>query len=486
MGMRTRLINNGGALSSSLATGSSSARLLLSRSAARLLALGAGAASSSPLRPRALALAAVVAAAAGAGGAAAGEGDARPSSSSWPHLSGGRGKEQREKQPHEQQGGGDADADADGAASPDVDPPRPARKNSKPKGPFDFGSPLRRCTDAILVVTALVFAAQWLTRDAITVWGAKVNSLIWPGGQLWRLLTPALLHSGALHLLVNAHALHTLGPHLEAVAGGGRLCATYAVSAVTGTALSAVLTPAPSVGASGESRVKRERERERERGPLRFLPRRRAPVALFVFGPPPALACPTTQNPKPQTPTTNHHQQQQQPQPTTNNHHKTPPNHQTTASIFGVGAALAVFYQRHRERLGAHAEGALRSLGLALLVNAAFALANRRVDTWGHAGGALGGALTAWLLGPRLVVVGAAAASADGGGGGGGGRGRGGGGGGGLRGRGRAVEVLEDRPPLPWLAGKGRAVVWAGGGVPAAGMRRSSGEGRGGAGGKAA
>jgi hypothetical protein len=26
------------------------------------------------------------------------------------------------------------------------------------------------------------------------------------------------------------------------------------------------------------------------------------------------------------------------------------------------------------------------------------------------------------------------------------------------------VVVLEDRPPLPWLAGKGRAVVWAGGG----------------------
>jgi len=115
----------------------------------------------------------------------------------------------------------------------------------------DFGSPARRCTDVILVATVLGFAAQWLTRGAITSWGAKVNDLVWPGGQWWRLLTPSLLHAGALHLLINSHALWTLGPHLEAVAGGPRLCATYAASAVTGTALSVLLTPAPSVGASG-------------------------------------------------------------------------------------------------------------------------------------------------------------------------------------------------------------------------------------------
>lgn len=117
-----------------------------------------------------------------------------------------------------------------------------------------------------------------------------------------------------------------------------------------------------------------------------------------------------------------------------------------------------MFYQRHRHELGARADGALRSLGLCLLVNAAYAAANRRVDTWGHVGGALGGALVGWLLGPRLVMVGAAGGGGRiGPGGGGGGRGpelerraaRGG------VGRRRSLALLEDRPPLPWLAGTG-------------------------------
>lgn len=113
-----------------------------------------------------------------------------------------------------------------------------------------------------------------------------------------------------------------------------------------------------------------------------------------------------------------------------------------------------MFYHRHRRELGARADGALRSLGLCLLLNAAYAAANRRVDSWGHVGGALGGALAGWLLGPRLVM------------GGGGGPGGGGGGpdrgsprerasrGGGVARR-RSLALLEDRPPLPWLAGTG-------------------------------
>jgi hypothetical protein len=114
-----------------------------------------------------------------------------------------------------------------------------------------------------------------------------------------------------------------------------------------------------------------------------------------------------------------------------------------------LGAALAVFYQRHRQQLGEQrADSVLKSLGTCLLVNLAYAACNKRVDTWGHLGGALGGAFAAWLLGPRLVVVEEVV----------GGVAAGGGGGGALRGTtmGRRRRVrLEDRPPVGWLAGTG-------------------------------
>lgn len=234
----TRLINNGGSGASALPShgaggGGASSSWRQWRGSGLLSGRGASAAARLGLVLRSrLAWAAVAA----AGGAAAGGSHhhGEDASSSWPQLP------KRKKQAAD---GGDA-ANNDAAT-----PPQP-----KPSDPFAFGSPIRRCTDAILVLTAACFALQWLTRDAITVWGAKVNGLVWPGGQLWRLFTPALLHSGLLHLAINSHALFTVGPHLEAVAGGPRLCATYVVSAVTGTALSVLMTPAPSVGASGEWR----------------------------------------------------------------------------------------------------------------------------------------------------------------------------------------------------------------------------------------
>ncbi len=46
---------------------------------------------------------------------------------------------------------------------------------TRTRGPFDFGSPIRRVTDVLLVVNCACFAAQWLTRDALTIWGAKVR-----------------------------------------------------------------------------------------------------------------------------------------------------------------------------------------------------------------------------------------------------------------------------------------------------------------------
>eukprot|EP00798_Chlamydomonas_sp_ICE-L_P017126 gene17126-23430_t len=144
----------------------------------------------------------------------------------------------------------------------------------KKQGSFqDLGNPKRRVTDCLLVINIVCFALQWLSKDLLTFWGCKVNSYI-AAGQWWRLITPAFLHSSVFHLLINSHAINSLGPQLEIVSGGPR-----------------------------------------------FL-----------------------------------------------------------SAVFGIGAALAVFYYRHKGLLGRYSEN-----GLA------------------HFGGAIGGALAALLLGPHLI-----------------------------------------------------------------------------------
>ena len=52
------------------------------------------------------------------------------------------------------------------------------------------------------------------------------------------------------------------------------------------------------------------------------------------------------------------------------------------AALFGAGAALGMFYWRHKALLGERSDAVLRSLGLTLAINMAYSLANRRVDNW--------------------------------------------------------------------------------------------------------
>lgn len=51
---------------------------------------------------------------------------------------------------------------------------------------------------------------------------------------------------------INSYALHSLGPHVELIGGHARFGAVYFVGAFTGTLASYIMTPAPSLGASGE------------------------------------------------------------------------------------------------------------------------------------------------------------------------------------------------------------------------------------------
>jgi len=99
------------------------------------------------------------------------------------------------------------------------------------------------------VLNAACFALQHLSGHLLTALGAKVNGLLL-AGQWWRLLTPALLHAGLLHLAVNAYSLHSIGPEVERLSGRARFLSVYVLATAAGTAASVLGTPAPSIGAS--------------------------------------------------------------------------------------------------------------------------------------------------------------------------------------------------------------------------------------------
>ena len=168
-----------------------------------------------------------------------------------------------------------------------------------------------------------MYGGQVLSKEVLTVWGAKVNSLIL-AGQWWRLVTPAFLHGNLMHLAVNCYSLYNLSPLVEKLSGGKRLLAVYLAAAVAGNVASFYGSAAPSLGASG--------------------------------------------------------------------------------AVFGVGGALAMYFYRNKPFYGKKADAVLKQLWQTLLINMVYGFANPRIDNWGHLGGLAGGALAAYLLGPRLVL----------------------------------------------------------------------------------
>lgn len=81
-------------------------------------------------------------------------------------------------------------------------------------------------------------------------WGMKVNELI-REGQVWRLFTCIFLHANPVHVIFNSIALYQLGRVAEALLGSWRTVGVFLLTGLAGSVVSLLLSPYPSVGASG-------------------------------------------------------------------------------------------------------------------------------------------------------------------------------------------------------------------------------------------
>lgn len=86
---------------------------------------------------------------------------------------------------------------------------------------------------------------------AMMNFGAKLSPLI-DQGEWWRLVMPAFIHIGLLHLFINMYSLSVIGPLIEQLYGSGRYLVLYILSGVGGVAASHYFTPVSlAAGASG-------------------------------------------------------------------------------------------------------------------------------------------------------------------------------------------------------------------------------------------
>ena len=133
--------------------------------------------------------------------------------------------------------------------------PRPV---APPPGPISLRLPSvsPNVTYTILGLTVFVYLLQLASNfllgyDLPALLGDKSNSLIHVG-QVWRLITPILLHddTSLLHIGFNMYALFALGPGLERRFGHFRFILLYLLAGFAGNVLSFLITAGDSLGAS--------------------------------------------------------------------------------------------------------------------------------------------------------------------------------------------------------------------------------------------
>ena len=109
-------------------------------------------------------------------------------------------------------------------------------------------------TYSIIAITVFFYVLQLLSeyalgQDILVIYGARINEAIL-AGELWRFLTPALLHGSLPHIAFNMYALLSFGTSLERYFGHGRFLLLYVLSAFTGNVASFLFSPGYSIGAS--------------------------------------------------------------------------------------------------------------------------------------------------------------------------------------------------------------------------------------------
>lgn len=109
-------------------------------------------------------------------------------------------------------------------------------------------------TYSIIGITVFIYILQLASQalaqvDLPIAIFAKANDLI-RQGQLWRLLTPALVHGSVMHIAFNMYALLSFGTGLERHFGRGRFLLLYILGAFTGNVASFLFSNGYSVGAS--------------------------------------------------------------------------------------------------------------------------------------------------------------------------------------------------------------------------------------------
>jgi rhomboid protease GluP len=126
------------------------------------------------------------------------------------------------------------------------------------RAPVDFerGMSFTPTLTLMLIVANVAAFAQELNtgalydRDSIVATGALVRDRV-EAGELWRLVTSMFLHGGADHLIGNMIVLYIVGMACEHALGTVRTAFVYLAAGFSGSTLSLLVRPGPSVGASG-------------------------------------------------------------------------------------------------------------------------------------------------------------------------------------------------------------------------------------------
>jgi membrane associated rhomboid family serine protease len=113
------------------------------------------------------------------------------------------------------------------------------------------GGPALPLSYIVLGVTVIISFYAMSSGGREVLLGLELDKFELARGELYRLLSPVLVHAGVLHLAFNMYALYLIGPLVEGIWGTRWFAGFYVLTAAAASAASFVFTPANSLGASG-------------------------------------------------------------------------------------------------------------------------------------------------------------------------------------------------------------------------------------------